>query len=51
MSTNVVIAKAPAKKEILVIDGEVVKCKGNTICFPEAVFEMIEQCKLCKKWI
>ena len=38
-------------KNIVVIDGEVKKCPGDKLCFPESVFDMIEQCKLCKKWI
>lgn len=38
-------------KEIVVVDEVVMQCEGNKICFPEAVFEMIEQCKLCGKWI
>ena len=38
-------------KEILVVGEVVVKCEGNKICFPESVFEMIERCKLCGKWI
>jgi hypothetical protein len=38
-------------KEILVIDAEVVPCKGLKVCFPEAFFEGIEQCKLCKKCV
>lgn len=38
-------------KEILVVDEVVVQCEGLKICFPEAVFDMIERCKLCGKWI
>ena len=38
-------------KEILVVDEVVVQCEGMKICFPESVFDMIEQCKLCGKWI
>lgn len=49
--TNNLIETTPEIKEILVVDEVVMKCEGNNICFPEAVFEMIEQCKLCGKWI
>jgi len=38
-------------KEIVVVGEVVQKCEGNKLCFPEAVFEMIEKCKLCGKWI
>ena len=38
-------------KEILVIDQEVIKCEGITLCYPEPYFEMIETCKLCGKCI
>lgn len=48
---NELIETTPAIKEIVVIDGEVLQCQSGKLCFPEAVFEMIEQCKLCKKWI
>ena len=48
---NEIIPIIPEIKEILVIDEVVVPCEGTKICFPEAVFEMIERCKLCKKWI
>lgn len=48
---NEIIETTKEIKEILVVDEVVVKCEGNKICFPEAVFEMIEQCKLCGKWI
>lgn len=40
-----------AIKEILVIDEVVVPCKGLVLCYPEAYFEMVEQCKLCKKCV
>ncbi len=51
MLNNKLIKTTPAIKEIIVIDEVVVKCEGNTLCFPEAVFDTIEQCKLCKKWL
>jgi hypothetical protein len=43
------IKTTKAIREILVIDEVVVKCEGLKLCYPEAYFEMIEQCKLCKK--
>ena len=51
MLNNKLIETTPAIKEIIVIDEVVVKCEGDKLCFPEAVFEMVEQCKLCKKWL
>lgn len=48
---NEIVETTPEIKEILVVNEVVVKCEGNKLCFPEAVFEMIEQCKLCGKWI
>jgi len=51
MLNNPLIETTTAIKDILVIDGEIIKCEGEKLCFPEAVFDMIEQCKLCKKWI
>lgn len=48
---NKLIKTTPEIKEIVVVGEVVQKCPGNTICFPEAVFEMIERCKLCNKWI
>ncbi len=51
MLNNELIETTPAIKEILVIDEVVVKCEGDKLCFPEAYFERIEQCKLCKKCI
>jgi hypothetical protein len=51
LNKNELIETTPAIKEIIVIDEVVVKCEGNKLCFPEAVFEMVEQCKLCGKWI
>jgi hypothetical protein len=38
-------------KEILVIDGEAVKCEGLELCYPGEFFETIEQCKLCGKCV
>jgi len=51
MSKDKLIETTPEIKEIVVIDEVVVQCPGDKICFPEAVFEMIERCKLCGKWI
>ena len=52
MKTNEELMVTTAEiKEILVVDEVVVQCEGTKICFPEAVFDMIEQCKLCGKWI
>lgn len=51
MSNNKLIKTTTAIKEIIVIDEVVVKCEGDKLCFPEAVFEMVERCKLCGKWI
>lgn len=48
---NELIETTPEIKDILVIDGEVVKCEGDKLCYPEAYFGMVEQCKLCKKCI
>lgn len=45
------VQTTPEIKNITVVDGEVLHCKTDKLCFPEAVFEMVEQCKLCKKWI
>lgn len=38
-------------KEIVVVDGVVVKCEGLRLCYPEAYFEIVEQCKLCGKCV
>lgn len=46
-----IIETTPAIKEIVVIDGEVVKCEGFDLCYPEPYFEMIETCKLCGKCV
>lgn len=43
------IETTPEIMEIMVIDEVVLPCEGNHLCFPEGYFEMIEQCKLCKK--
>jgi hypothetical protein len=51
MKSKKLIKTTKAIREIQVIDEVVVKCEGQKLCFPEAYFEMIEQCKLCKKWI
>ena len=51
MKSKKLIKTRKAIREILVIDEVVVKCEGPKLCFPEAHFEMIEKCKLCKKCI
>jgi len=52
MKTDKDLVKTTAEiKNITVVDGEVLQCKTDKLCFPEAVFEMIEKCKLCGKWI
>jgi len=51
LNNNELIETTAAIKEIVVIDETVVKCEGTKLCYPEAVFEMVEQCKLCGKWI
>lgn len=38
-------------KEIEVVNGQVLKCAGLQLCYPEAFFEQVEQCKLCKKCV
>lgn len=48
---NPLIETTDAIKEIEVIDGVVLQCKSNKLCFPEPEFDMIERCKLCGKWI
>lgn len=50
MKTELIETTKPIK-EILVIDEEVIKCEGITLCYPEPYFEMIETCKLCGKCI
>ena len=49
--SNELIETTPEIKEIEVVNGEVLKCPGLKICYPEDVFDTIEQCKLCGKWI
>lgn len=51
MSKEKLVKTTPKIKEIVVVGEVVQKCEGAKLCFPEAVFEMIEQCKLCGKWI
>lgn len=51
MSKEKLVKTTPKIKKIVVVDEVVQKCEGNKLCFPEAVFEMIERCKLCGKWI
>jgi hypothetical protein len=37
--------------EIVVVDSVVLSCSDGKLCFPEGYFEMIEQCKKCKKCV